>query len=194
MPRTPSHWQYIDKNCPTLLDPRLKIVQQTNWQSTNKETSLFGIEPNNYNFAIYDNRPHDIKFIKDQCWYKIDQIFRRDKIKGWISVYVIQDRDLTIRFNQEIIKIQPRAVWRYDKFKPVKPRRPLLERENAHKPRSDTNFNTEERLWQLGYFEKLQNKYFYDNDRFVEVVGTPRGAVLNPIYQEDDSEADYCDN
>ena len=182
-----SYWQF-NKPCPALLDPRIQIVQHTAWQQSNKKVSLFGIEPDNYNFAIFDDKPHDIKFIKDQCWYKIDKIFRRNRIQGWMSLYVILDRDTTIKFNQEIIKLQPTAVWKFDKAQPIRPKRQLMHRENSYRNRSETNFSTEERLWQLGYYENLKNKYLNDEEYFLKVVGQPREAVLNPYYQDDSEE------
>jgi hypothetical protein len=40
----------------------------------------------------------------------------------------------------------------------------------------------------MGYYEKLKNKYF-DDEKFLKVVGTPRGSVLS--YQpEVDNEFD----
>jgi hypothetical protein len=82
-------------------------------------------------------------------------------------------------FNREILKIQPQAVWRYDRAKLIRSKRTELQREKFH-PKSKVGFlTTEERLYQQGYYEKLKNKYF-DDERFLKVVGQPRGLVLNP--------------
>ena len=194
MPTISSYWQYIDHNCPPLLDPRVNITKQMAWIMPSRATNTIGVEPDNYNLAIFNDRPCDMKFIKDQCWYKIDQTFRRNKIRGWIGVYIADTPEEQFLFNREVLVLQPRAVWRYPNARARREKRPLLERENQYKPKSATNFTTEERLYQLGYFEKLQNKYFYGDERFIKVLGTPRGCVLNPIYQSNESEADYCDN
>jgi len=44
---------------------------------------------------------------------------------------------------------------------------------------------TEERLYQQGYYEKFKNKYF-DDEKFLQVVGKPRGFVLNPQLEVED--------
>lgn len=176
-----SAWKYIDTTQAKLPDPRIEIARHIDWiVPTNRGgTTWLGIEPDNYNFAIFDTQPHDLKFMMHQCFYRLDRIFLRQKLQGWVSVYVAEERLQTILFNREMLKIQPRAVWRYPHAKLVREKRPLLEREHGYSNRAADNFNTEERLYQQGYYEKLQRKYFDGDEKFIKVVGTPRGCVLN---------------
>jgi hypothetical protein len=188
------YWQFIDPAVTCLCDPRINITGHIDWTNPGvKPTAWSGPEPDNYNFAIFDQRPHDLEFVKDQVWYKIDQHFRRARIKGWMSVYYIAEQESIYEFRRSIIKLQPQAFWSNPRCHPLRAKRTMLERENVYKPRSNTNFSTEERLWQLGYYEKFKVKYQDDETKLFKVVGTPRGAVLN-YQQEVDDQTDYCDN
>lgn len=180
-----------------LPDPRISIARQMDWvaptKQQRKDSTWTGCEPDNYNFAIFDQQPHDLKFIEQQCWYKLSQRFRGNKISGWFSVYVITEKELVHQFNQALIKIQPQAVWRYPKSQPMRPRRSLLIKENPRSDISDRTFTTEERLYQLGYYENLERKYFAGNEeKLIARIGQPRRAVLD--YQPEDdslSDSDY---
>jgi len=110
----------------------------------------------------------------------------RRTYQGWISLYVAEERLQTILFNREIIRLQPQAFWKYPKAKLIRKKKTIFDRENSYSNRS--NLTTEERLYQMGYFEKLKNKYF-DDERFLKVVGEPRGFVQD--YQPE--VGDQCD-
>jgi hypothetical protein len=171
------NWQYIDTQVSGLVDPRLVITKHLDWTMTScPDTTWTGCEPDNYNFAIYDTKPHDLMFIQHQCFYYLDKTINTRKYKGWMSLYVAEEKLHAVLFNREILKLQPQAVWRYATAKPIRPRRPLLNRENNYSNRS--TFTTEERLFQQGYYEKFKSKYF-DDEKLLKVVGTPRGAVLD---------------
>jgi len=193
MPATSSSaWKYINTSQAKLPDPRIEIAKQMAWiVPTNlKNTPWMGVEPDNYNFAVFDDRPHDLKFIMHQCFYKLDRPFLRRRIQGWVSMYVAEERLQTILFNREVLKIQPRAVWRYPTAKLIREKRPLLEREPVYSNRAQDNFTAEERLYQLGYYEKLKNKYFDGDEKFIKVVGTPRACVLNYLPEVDSTEVE----
>ena len=177
------YWQYISENCPSLPDPRIAVTRHMAWQIPTSISLSVGVEPDNYNFGIFDSKPYDLKFIQHQCWYKIDQMFKRKRVIGWVSLYVAEERLQAILFNREMLKLQPQAVWRYDKAKLVRPKKTELQREKFHYKRTDGFLTTEERLYQMGYYEKLKTKYF-DDEALFKVVGTPRGAVQNPIQEE----------
>jgi hypothetical protein len=180
MSKNPSYyWQYIDSKLDSLTDPRLPITKHIQWTLPVGPTTYSGAEPDNYNLAIYDHKPHDFKFIEHQCFYLVDKIVNRRKFLGWISLYVAEERLQTILFNREIIKLQPQAVWRFDRAKPIRSKKTQLQREKFHHNSKIGILTTEERLYQQGYYEKLKNKYF-DDEKFLKVVGTPRGCVLNP--------------
>jgi hypothetical protein len=183
------NWQYIDTEVSGLVDPRLVVTKHLDWtMSSCRDTTWTGCEPDNYNFAIYDKKPHDLRFIQHQCFYYLNKTINTRKYKGWMSLYVAEEKLQAVLFNREILKLQPQAVWRYANAKPIRPRRPLLNRENNYSNRA--NFTTEERLFQQGYYEKFKSKYF-DDDKLVKVVGTPRGAVLNYQPEVDSEVEDY---
>lgn len=172
-----SNWQYIDPHCPILVDPRLAISKHMAWANPNNATTPYnGIEPDNYNYAIFDTQPHDLE-IEHQCWYKIDTVVRRKQIQGWMSVYYT---DNNIAFNQAVIKIQPQAHWRHPKPHPIRNHKTLLQREVRL---NGPSLTTEERLWQMGYFNVYKHKYL-DDEAYLKVVGTPRGIALNPVHEE----------
>jgi hypothetical protein len=173
-------WQYNNAQL-KLPDPRIEIARHMGWTLpiSRNGTTWFGVEPDNYNFAIFDTRPHDLKFMMHQCFYKWDIVYLRQKIKGWVSVYIAEERLQSILFNREMLKIQPQATWRYANAKLIREKKPLLDREPGYSNRAEDNFSTEERLYQMGYYEKLQNKYFNGDEKFIKVLGTPRGSVLD---------------
>ena len=103
-------------------------------------------------------------------------------------MYVAEERLQTILFNREIIKIQPQAFWKYPKAKLIREKKPLLVRENSYSNR--VNLTTEERLYQMGYYEKLKNKYF-DDEKLLKVVGEPRGFVLDYQPEVDDQDDEF---
>lgn len=177
-------WQFIDNNINRLPDPRVSIALLIGWapvKSDNRQHS--GVEPDNYNFAIFDSRPHDLKFIQNSVFYSS----QHGSITGWFSLYVAEERLQAVLFNREILKIQPQAVWRYAKAQPVRPVTPLLQCSAGGNNKQ--TMTPEERLWQSGYYENLQRKYFDGDERFIRVVGKPRGFVLD--YQpEVDSHGD----
>jgi len=186
-----SSWQYRQDQA-KLPDPRIEIARHIGWITpvNLKGTPWQGIEPDNYNLAIFDDKPYDLKFMQHQCFYRLDRQFLRQRVQGWVSIYVAEERLQTILFNREILKIQPRATWRYAHAKLIRDKRTLLNREPVYSNRTNDNFTTEERLWQLGYYEKLQRKYFNGDERFIKVVGRPRGAVLNYVPEEHSTEVE----
>ena len=173
------YWQHIGDLCPPLPDPRIYVTRHMAWQMPSDISLYVGVEPDNYNFCIFDDKPYDLKFIQHQCWYKVDYMFRRKRINGWFSLYVAEERLQSILFNREILKIQPQGVWRYPRAKPIRTKRTELQREKFHPKNKIGQLTTEERLYQQGYYESLKNKYF-DNERFLKVVGQPRGCVQTP--------------
>lgn len=193
MPATSSSaWKYIDTTQAKLPDPRIEIARHMAWvvPANRQGTPWLGVEPDNYNFAVFDTRPHDLKFMVHQCFYYLDRPFLRQRIQGWVSMYVAEERLQSILFNREMLKIQPKAVWRYAHAKLIREKRPLLEREPVYSNRAVDNFTTEERLYQQGYYEKLKNKYFNGDEKFIKVVGTPRGSVLNYVPEEHSNEVE----
>lgn len=175
-------WQFIDNSINRLPDPRLSLAVLTAWtpvKSHNRQR--LGVEPDNYNFAVFDKEPHDLKFIENSAFY----LSQTSGVSGWFSVYVAEKRLQSVLFNREILKIQPQAVWRYGRAQPIRPVTPLLQMEKTGN--NTCSMTPEERLWQTGYYENLQRKYFDGDERFIKVIGKPRGFVLNYQPEVDDS-------
>jgi len=180
-------WQFIDSSIDRLPDPRVSIAVLSGWAPLKSDSrQSTGVEPDNFNFAVFDQHPHDLKFIENSVFYKSQHSI----IPGWFSLYVAEEKSQVVLFNREMLKIQPRAVWRYSRAKPVRPIIPLLQRE---KTCNNKHYITvEERLWQQGYYTNLQHKYFDGDEKFIRVVGKPRGFVLD--LQPEVEDTDYCDN
>ena len=182
-------WQFIDSTVNRLPDPRVSIAVLSAWtplKTDNRQNN--GVEPDNYNFAVYDDKPHDLKFIENSVFYKSNH----QGLTGWFSLYVAEERSQATLFNQAMIKLQPKAVWRYSRAKPIRPVKTILPRERDQRIRTP-GLTAEERLWQQGYFTNLQHKYFDGDEKFIKVVGEPRGFVLD-LQPEVDDHSDYCDN
>jgi hypothetical protein len=182
-------WQFIDSTVNRLPDPRVSIAVLSAWtplKTDNRQNN--GVEPDNYNFAVYDDKPHDLKFIENSVFYKSNH----QGLTGWFSLYIAEERSQATLFNQAIIKLQPRAVWRYSRAKPIRPVKTILPKERDQRIRT-AGLTAEERLWQQGYFTNLQHKYFDGDEKFIRVVGEPRGLVLD-LQPEVDDQTDYCDN
>jgi hypothetical protein len=187
--RQHSAWQFIDKNIDRLPDPRISIAMLSGWapvKSDNRQRP--GVEPDNYNFAVFDSTPHELKFMKDSVFYK-SQYYG---VSGWFSVYLAEERLQAILFNREMLRIQPRAVWRYKDAKLLRPITTWLQMDMVGNNKHE--MTPEERLWQQGYYKKLQDKYFDGDERFIRVVGKPRGFVLNyqPIV-DDSGDSNYLE-
>lgn len=112
------NWQFIDSSIDRLPDPRVSIAVLLGWAplKTDSRQSV-GVEPDNYNFAVFDDKPHDLKFIQNSAFYKS----QHKDIQGWFSVYVIEASSQASEFNQAVLKLQPQAVWRYSRAKPIRP-------------------------------------------------------------------------
>ena len=182
-------WQFIDSTVNRLPDPRVSIAVLSAWtplKTDNRQNN--GVEPDNYNFAVYDLKPHDLKFIENSVFYKSNH----QGLTGWFSLYIAEEKSQATLFNQAMIKLQPKAVWRYSRARPIRPVKTLLPKERDQKIRTQ-GLTIEERLWQTGYYANLQHKYFDGDEKFIKVVGEPRGLVLNHQPEVDDY-SDYCDN
>lgn len=186
-----TYWKILNPKIVALCDPRVKVARHLEWRDTNVKASTWaGVEPDNYNFAIFDQRPHDLAFVENQVFYKIDETYSCHRIRGWMSLYYITDANLHQEFYKSVNEIQPGAYWYYPRSRSLRTKQSIYDRENNYKRKSDVNFTTEERLWQLGYFEKLQRKYFDGDERFIKVLGTPRSAVQNYLPEVSDYEVE----
>lgn len=186
MPQILAQWHYVYNFCPTLPDPRLPVSQHMQWQNPNSDvTPWTGVEPDNYNYAIFDTKWHDLKFVEDQCFYEIDMTFRNKHIKGWISMYITEEHEV---FNQSVATMRPNAYWVNKKPKAIRTRKTMMEKElRANFPAG--KITTEERLWQMGYFNVYKHKYL-DDESYLKVVGVPRSIAQDLLYEHGDDKVD----
>jgi len=151
-------------------DPRIAIARHIAWiKPITPDTEYSLPEPDHYNYCGLATRPIDCEFIADQVFYQ-------DKKTGlWWSIYYVteENNDAFLAWSESIEFIQCWTPFRQTK---MRTRRGMLwARHNI----SEGNQTDNERLYTMGYYEKLKSKYFDDDEKFIKVVGTPRGAVLN---------------
>ena len=165
-----------------LYDPRFPLIKYTGWKKINQtDTEYRTPEPDNYNRAVFADKPQDCELIEDQVFY-YDQ-----EHSAWMSLYYIPD-ELTPAVDAWIKEQKPWAVWCHLKPPRVKPERGLLwTRHNI----SDDNMTDNERLYTLGYYKNLKVKYFDDDPEYVDsLLGTARAVLNNPIPEELDEVED----
>ena len=181
------YWTYHSeyKGSKDFIDPRVPLAKHTGWKKVHGEYTDYPTpEPDNYNRAIVTNEPVECLLIKDQIIYF--DLHRRH----WITLMYVPDDKL----NDVDIWIKccnKQAVWCHLKPPQINKKRTLLwTRDNI----SDTNMTDNERLYTLGYYEKLKVKYFNDDTAYVDsLLGNARAILSNPIPLELD-DADNCDN
>ena len=152
-------------------DPRVAIARHMEWQPNYNYNALVvwhGIEPVNFNHALFGARPLECKFIQDSVIYK------DTKTSKWWSVFLVPD-NLEERF-ELWLKEQPIDIhWFASKRTRIRARQGLLyNTKNA-------DINTNERLFQMGYYAKLGSKYFTDTDdtMLLDRLGPIRDCVLD---------------
>jgi len=180
-------WNYTKNFKPQrdLIDPRIVIARHIGWyRGTAQDTENSVPEPDNYNRAIFANKPWDCNFIEDQVFYY-------DKLRlNWFSVYYVPEEQIE-EFNAWIEIIEPNAFWQHFNASKIRPQRSLLWcREN----KSRRTLTDNERLHTMGYYEELKVKYFNDDTAYVDsLLGESRDSLKNFVPQEQ-SDADYCDD
>lgn len=160
---------------PDLPDPRIAIARHIAWHKSSTEYTEYPTpEPDNYNRAVVASVPIDCEIIEDQVFYY------DTKRKHWITVMYVPE-ELCVAVDSWIKQCKPRAVWCHHKPPHIKPRKSLLwTRGNI----SDRNMTDNERLYTLGYFEKLKVKYFSDDTEYVDSLLGEARAILNDPWPE----------
>jgi hypothetical protein len=154
------------------VDPRMPIAKHIGWTAPfnkNSDSEWRVPEPNNYNQAVLADKPLDCPVVANAVYYKTPD--------GWWSVYyVIEDDIETFR---EWIKTQSIQVYWFNNKPPaLRNERKLLH----HKKNGDITDN--ERLFGMGYYSTLANKYFSDNDTMLlERLGSARAEALEVLYE-----------
>lgn len=165
-----------------LHDPRRKITHHMQWQNlkiaNHAEHSRWnGIEPDNYNFGIWYERPVFIDGISDQVWFK-------DSEAGWMSMYVINE--YTRPHYDVYLREQPWwAHWRAKNPHPIRPRMTRIDYDHQIYWAKNAGRTEDERLFDLGFYDKLQDKGV-TADWIRQRVGEPQPYNIDEDYDDEE--------
>lgn len=160
----------------TFPDPRVAIASHIGWtKPVGLDTDFHVPEPDNFNYGIKADRPYDCPHVPYQVFYK-------DYDGLWWSVYLITD-DIKNDFLIWADPIKSDLRWTYGRTPKSRRRRPILQ---AKKSAAEMTLN--ERLYTMGYFDKLSNVSQTANDVLVDRLGPLREDLPNwpPRWQNDD--------
>lgn len=161
-------------------DPRVPIAMHMGWQRQQGREVLFNNpQPDNFNRALLAKKPIECKFIANNVFY-------RDLItNNWWSVYYVpwnngdtfdleagcQIKEFDAWMNSQDYLL----AWRNYRPAALRPGKELLY------VRKGGEITVNERLWTMGYYTKLHDKYFSDNSKMLESrLGSAR-AELNSL-------------
>ena len=159
-----------------LADPRLKVAKHISWQRPyGTDTEYSTPEPDNYNYAVLNPSIEECPFIKNH-------VFLRDaKSKNWWTIYYVpadQEQDfLAWADPREFI-----SCFTPHRYSKMRRRRPFLwTRANG----SDSVITENERLYSMGYYQSLQEKFNVD---LQTAIGEPRPYIVDKDFANDDFE------
>ena len=150
-------------------DPRFPIARYMSWTRPNGTQTEYSIpEPDNFNRAVMALRRLTCPFIEDHIFYY-------DTLRSsWWTVYYVppsrlQEFDLWVDQQEYIIR------WYHSKPAAVRTRKSLLyNRVNSYE------ITDNERLYTMGYYNKLAEKYFKEDDRpLLDRLGSVRKELLD---------------
>jgi hypothetical protein len=144
----------------TYADPRLAISRHIGWiKPTTSETEYSTPEPDHFNYAVFNALPWECPILKDQIFYK------DKKLAGWWSVYYVPELQ-----KQEFLAwadpLPFDICWAAMKQTKMRRRRPML-----HYKSNSVEQTTHERLYTMGYYDELENKFDID---IGNTLGQPR--------------------
>jgi hypothetical protein len=176
------NWKYF-RPADFLPDPRAVIARQMDWNASwdIQPSPWNGMEPDEYTHGICHSKPVDLPFIEDQCFFYVQ------KFDLWCSMYYIDKDEHANLLNREVIKLQPLAIWNTPKRKHFtkKVKKNLIQRE--FKRPNSTIGSAAERLFQMGYYSVLQDKYFTGNEEYLFTrVGTARVVADELEFEDED--------
>jgi hypothetical protein len=149
-------------------DPRFPIAQHISWvRPTGYVTFYHGLEPDNYNYAVLAARPVICDFIQDHVMY------RDYTTPNWWTVYYVYANQWT-DFNAWIQSQD--CLYRWHHSKPATRRnKPGLLHNRANTP----EFSFDEVLFKQGYYAKLSDQLFANDDKILlDRLGPVRAEVL----------------
>jgi hypothetical protein len=144
----------------TVADPRLAISKHIGWTRPLTHITDFSTpEPDNYNYAVFNEIPYECPFLENQIFYK------DKKQNGWWSVYHVPEEQ-----KQEFLdwaEPLPFGIcWMAQRYSKMRQTRTLL-----HARAHSVEQTTEERLFTMGYYELLQKEFEID---ISDNLGQPR--------------------
>jgi hypothetical protein len=152
---------------PAYRDPRTPIAFHIGWIKTYAKDIIFSLpEPDNYNRAVCCLRPVECKFINDQVFY-------RDLTTNlwWTVLYVPEDQ--INQFDAWVLQQNYLLSWSVQRATRIREQQGLLY------ARKNSDITVNERLFQMGYYAKLRDKYFALNDKMLlERLGPARAEVI----------------
>lgn len=167
----------------TRIDPRAALARHMGWQTpTNMITAseFNSPEPPNYNYAVRGPRAQICDLSSHTVFYREDSL--------WWSLYIVSGQK-----HQEMLawadNLDIDIFWFNSKLPRRRSGRGLLFNTKC------ADINTEERLFQMGYYSKLQSKYFSDDDRkLLSLLGPVRDRVLEGLGLEDTGKFDEAES
>lgn len=86
-------------------DPRIIIAKHIGWQKYAGSDTIYSIpEPDNYNRAVFTEKPVECKLVEDQVVYK-------ERVKnGWMCVLLVSDAEEQA-YNTWLEQLKPLAHW-----------------------------------------------------------------------------------
>jgi len=170
-------WRYQGSNVSlNLPDPRFAIARHIDWTRPAWGIGLTSYsvpEPDNFNYALYAQRPIECDFINSQVWY-------RDTKNNWYSVYRVEvhDKPRWLAWSEKQDWIGHWHSWGTNKLRRQKT---LLEQEVRKSKHVD--FTVNERLFTMNVYDSL--KYKCDNESIVnQRIGQPMRPLLLPEDQD----------
>lgn len=144
-----------------IVDPRIAIAKHIGWSRPLTGMTDYSLpEPDNYNYAVFNPLPWECPIIEDQVFY-----YDR-RLQGWWTVYYVTE-EVEDEFIAWAHPLQFGLCW-------ATPRRPTKLRHRRTLLWSRTcavEQTSEERLFTMGYYDKLQTTYNID---ISQALGTPR--------------------
>lgn len=155
---------------PELPDPRVAIARHIGWtKSTSPYTEYTTPEPNNYNRSVCDSQRRPCNFIEDQVYY-FDATRRL-----WFTVYYVP-QELFTKFDAWMTDLPVQARWRPSLSNKLRPQRKLLW---AKASTSEHTLTENERLFTMGYYDRLRSQHFTTDDSFLNsALGQGRAHIL----------------
>lgn len=174
----------VASDCPVknLIDPRIAIASQIKWQKyTTADTDFVTPEPDNFNWATFSSKPLECPDVQNQVIY-------RDSFRGaWVSVFYVRPEEQPA-FDSWLKNQTIWAYWQHTSPPPIRPQRLLL---RTRRRDNYKELTTNERLYTMGYYERLKTVLKYDCDitKIVESrLGEARASLKHlTLYELDDA-------